>query len=263
MAGNGTPQSYLNGIIQRNNNGQIRDRAMEQDNSNSGNPYGYLPQLPGQQVPSSYPSNRYIPPMWDPNGGGPYGSWSTQGLTYSLPTAYTPYGQGGLPFGPTSYGQQDLADALSWMGNGPVASGISSIFGNPGNGTSGGVMTGSGAGNTRPIPGSPVNNPLGNAPGMPGGGVHSQRAERVRPEVPQDFWRGILPHFITQRGVYNQMQPSVAAPPAPGGGGKPMPVTLPYQGGGIQPVGAIQAAAPAKQINPGIVPYMPAFLPYS
>lgn len=96
MAGNGTPQSYLNGIIQRNNNGQIRDRAMEQDNTNSGNPYGYIPQLPDQQVPSSYPSNRYIPPTMT----GVNGSWNNTGLTYSLPTAYIPYGQGGTPYGP-------------------------------------------------------------------------------------------------------------------------------------------------------------------
>lgn len=96
MAGNGTPQSYLNGIIQRNNNGQIRDRAMEQDNTNSGNPYGYIPQLPDQQVPSSYPSNRYIPPTMT----GVNGSWNNTGLTYSLPTAYNPYGQGGTPYGP-------------------------------------------------------------------------------------------------------------------------------------------------------------------
>lgn len=96
MAGNGTPQSYLNGIIQRNNNGEIRDRAMEQDNTNSGNPYGYLPQLPDQQVPSSYPQNRYIPPTMT----GINGMWNNAGLTYSLPTAYNPYGQGGTPYGP-------------------------------------------------------------------------------------------------------------------------------------------------------------------
>ena len=102
MAANGTPQSYLNSLRPQSNSqvNNIRDRSMEQDNTNSGNPYGYMPQLPGQQIPDQYPTNRYIPPEWS-NDGSPYGKWSTQGLTYSLPTAYNPYGQGGTPYGPS------------------------------------------------------------------------------------------------------------------------------------------------------------------
>jgi hypothetical protein len=57
---------------------------MEQDNTNSGNPDGYVPQ------------NRYIPPSMDPLTG----LWSTQGLSYSVPQAYG-MGQAGMPTGPT------------------------------------------------------------------------------------------------------------------------------------------------------------------
>jgi hypothetical protein len=92
MASNGTPQSYLSGLRPPNQS----DNSMAQDNTSSGNPNGYVPQLPPQTTPGQYPDNRYIPPSYDPATG----RWSTQGLQYSLPTAYTPNAGGGLPNGP-------------------------------------------------------------------------------------------------------------------------------------------------------------------
>lgn len=91
MAANGTPQSYL--YSQRPTTAKnYQDPSMAQDNTNSGNPYGYAPD-----------GNRYIPPTYDPLSGrwnAAPGGGGTQGLTYALPTAYTP-NMGGLPNGPS------------------------------------------------------------------------------------------------------------------------------------------------------------------
>lgn len=91
MSADGTPQGYLANFRQNTTASNYRDPSMEQNNTNSGNPQGYY--NPGPQAPP----NRYIPPSYNPATG----QWEQQGLTYSLPTAYTPNGGGGMPTGPT------------------------------------------------------------------------------------------------------------------------------------------------------------------
>lgn len=109
MSANGTPQGYLANFRQNTTASNYRDPSMEQNNTNSGNPQGYYD--PGSQAPP----NRYIPPSFNPVTG----RWDEQGQTYSLPSAYTPNGGGGLPSGPTPmpsfYGApQGQAQAQQW-----------------------------------------------------------------------------------------------------------------------------------------------------
>ena len=115
MASNGTPQSYLAGLRPPNQS----DNSMAQDNTSSGNPNGYVPQLPQQTMPSQYPDNRFIPPSFDPLTG----RWSTEGKTYSLPTAYTPNAGGGLPIGP----QAQQAPFMPQFGGQPQQGGGATI----------------------------------------------------------------------------------------------------------------------------------------
>lgn len=93
MASNGTPQSYL--AKQRNQNDNYRDRSMEQSNTNSGNPYNYGP-----------PSNRYIPPTFNPSTG----QWNTNGEQYMTPGAWSGSNGQQLPqFMPNFYSPTGLA----------------------------------------------------------------------------------------------------------------------------------------------------------
>lgn len=94
MAANGTPQSYLSNLRPKNTQA---DNSMAQDNTSSGNPYGYMPQLP-QNDPTQYPNNRYIPPMYNPT----MNTWDNT-TAYSLPSAYTPNAGGGMPGAPGQF----------------------------------------------------------------------------------------------------------------------------------------------------------------
>lgn len=106
MASNGTPQSYLYSQRPRN---RVEDKSMQQNYTNTGNPYGYVPQMrtgtnAGQipqnqgnaQQPNPYNpqfqsqvQNRFIPPTYQ------NGQWSNQGLQYQLPSGYGPYNNNG------------------------------------------------------------------------------------------------------------------------------------------------------------------------
>lgn len=265
MAANGTPQSYLNSLRPQSNSqvNNIRDRSMEQDNTNSGNPYGYMPQLPGQQIPSQYPTNRYIPPEWN-NDGSTYGSWSNQGLTYSLPTAYTPYGQGGMPYGPTPRGGMfggnysqfggDLSQAAAGGvgSSGPIGATL------PGNNgmqvppmspnvqrdlaslqhalgmySGGAAAAGPQTNKNRPLPQQPVKPNISPPPAAPPVTTGGHRQFGAQP--PGDFWKGIVPHF-TSGNTANQpaVDPNQLAGQMQYLAAQQMPPTS----GKIQPIGA-------------------------
>lgn len=106
MAANGTPQGYL--YSQRPVN-TTRDRSMEQNNTNSGNPYGYVPQqqqspyqspyqLPayGTGTTSPYNYNQYNPGRYVPPQvvGGPWTAqqFTTGPMNYNMPSASNGYG---------------------------------------------------------------------------------------------------------------------------------------------------------------------------
>lgn len=96
MASNGTPQGYLSNLRPTNN---IVNNSMAQDNTTSGNPYGYLPQNYGdvQQQPGGYNGDmqslgRYQPPTMT----NPYSqTWNDAGKNYMLPAGYGPYNNAG------------------------------------------------------------------------------------------------------------------------------------------------------------------------
>lgn len=96
MASNGTPQGYLSNLRPTNN---IVNNSMAQDNTTSGNPYGYLPQNYGnvQQQPGGYTGDmqslgRYQPPTMT----NPYSqTWNDAGKNYMLPAGYGPYNNAG------------------------------------------------------------------------------------------------------------------------------------------------------------------------
>lgn len=77
MSSNGTPQGYLSRV--RGTNDTTRDRSAEQANTTSGNPYGY-----SNMTTPTPPTNRYIPPTFNPVSG----QWNTNGGDYQLPNAW-------------------------------------------------------------------------------------------------------------------------------------------------------------------------------
>jgi hypothetical protein len=196
MSSNGTPQSALYNLRPTND---TRDRSMEQDYTNSGNPYGYMPQYGGGgQMPNL---GRYAPPMQQ---GGPWGAANFgvgvgQGgpYSYNLPNSY---GTGTLPSGASYYPQY------------APPPGQSSIQ-PPNYGTPGGTLTGASPVNIGGFqPGSPTPQPATYQPQMqnPNTGTYNGAAS------PQPLNPTVQNNGVESNGTLPAYNPRVAnaAPPA-------------------------------------------------